>query len=112
MFVEESQLEVHIKHHESYTPRTGKHKCNICQEAFYQRDMLKRHVLSTHNEVSVFKAKGRKKPKPPVEKQLPVDPLVTAPVTLQQQQQQRVIGIDTQQENLNPAEKSEEISLR
>ena len=100
MFVEESQLEVHMKHHESYTPRTGKHKCNICQEAFYQRDMLKRHVLSTHNEVSDFKVKGRRKPKP--EK-----PVVSATSHVDR------TASDQQQENLNPADtKTDEVTLR
>jgi len=63
LFVEESQLDVHAKHHENYTPRTGKHKCTICGEAFYQKDMLKKHVLSTHNQVTAFKSRMSKKKK-------------------------------------------------
>ena len=59
LFVEEQQLDVHFKHHENYTPRTGKHKCHLCKEAFFQKDMLKRHVLSTHNEVSSFRSRGK-----------------------------------------------------
>ena len=39
--------------------RSGKHKCHICQEAFYQKDMLKRHVLSLHNEVTSFRGRGK-----------------------------------------------------
>ena len=50
---------MHFKHHENYTPRTGKHKCHLCKEAFFQKDMLKRHVLSTHNEVSSFRSRGK-----------------------------------------------------
>ena len=61
LFVEEQQLDVHFKHHENYTPRAGKHKCHLCSEAFYQKDMLKRHVLSFHEEVSNFKSRKRKK---------------------------------------------------
>ena len=63
LFVEENQLDVHFKHHENYTPRSGKHKCHVCHEAFYQKDMLKRHVLSLHNEVSSFRgSRGSKQP--------------------------------------------------
>ena len=40
--------------------RIGKHKCIICEEAFYQKDMLKRHVLSFHNEVTSFRGRGIK----------------------------------------------------
>ena len=57
LFVEENQLDVHFKHHENYTPRAGKHKCHLCKEAFFQRDMLKRHVLSFHNEVTSFRSR-------------------------------------------------------
>jgi hypothetical protein len=39
--------------------RTGKHRCHICQEAFYQKDMLKRHVLSLHDEVTSFRGRGK-----------------------------------------------------
>ena len=60
LFVEETQLDVHFKHHENYTPRSGKHKCHICNEAFYQKDMLKRHVLSLHDEVTSFRARRGK----------------------------------------------------
>lgn len=63
LFVEEQQLDVHFKHHENYTPRSGKHRCHICQEAFYQKDMLKRHVLSFHDEVSSFRGRGKGKNK-------------------------------------------------
>lgn len=59
LFVEEQQLDVHFKHHENYTPRSGKHKCHICNEAFFQKDMLKRHVLSLHNEVTSFRSRGK-----------------------------------------------------
>ena len=38
--------------------RIGKHKCIICGEAFYQKDMLKRHVLSFHNEVTSFRGRS------------------------------------------------------
>ena len=58
LFVEEQQLDVHFKHHENYTPRTGKHKCHLCKEAFFQKDMLKRHVLSFHNEVTSFRGRS------------------------------------------------------
>lgn len=61
LFVEEQQLDVHFKHHENYTPRQGKHKCHLCSEAFYQKDMLKKHVLSFHDEVSTFRSRGGKK---------------------------------------------------
>ena len=61
LFVEEQQLDVHFKHHENYTPRQGKHKCHLCSEAFYQKDMLKKHVLSFHDEVTTFRARGGKK---------------------------------------------------
>ena len=86
-----------MKHHESYTARPGKHKCNICQEAFYQRDMLKRHVLSTHNEVSDFKPKGRKRPK--IKKESDVTDPGTSIVS-------QTSSGDQQQENLNPADLS------
>ena len=48
LFIEESQLEIHIKHHENYTPRKGKYTCDICAEGFYQINMLKKHLLSSH----------------------------------------------------------------
>ncbi|QQP35617.1 Uncharacterized protein FKW44_023892 [Caligus rogercresseyi] len=32
LFVEDTQLEVHLKHHETYTPRRGKYVCDICNE--------------------------------------------------------------------------------
>ena len=63
MFVEEQQLDVHFKHHENYTPRVGKHRCHICNEAFYQRDMLKKHVLSFHDEVASYSRGGGKRGK-------------------------------------------------
>ncbi len=63
MFVEEQQLDVHFKHHENYTPRVGKHRCHLCNEAFYQRDMLKKHVLSFHDEVSSYVKGGGKRGK-------------------------------------------------
>ena len=59
LFVEEQQLDVHFKHHEHYTPRKGKHRCHICGEAFYQKDMLKRHVLSLHEQVTSFRGRNR-----------------------------------------------------
>ena len=67
LFVEEQQLDVHFKHHENYTPRSGKHKCHICKEAFFQKDMLKKHVLSFHNEVSSFRSRGKVAKKPKIE---------------------------------------------
>ena len=88
LFVEEQQLDVHFKHHETYTPRAGKHKCQLCSEAFYQKDMLKRHVLSFHEDVSTFfrgkKSKTQNKKRPNLTPNLvKYDPNLTlAPGTL------------------------------
>ena len=60
MFVEEEQLDVHYKHHYKYTARVGKQKCHLCNKTFYQKEMLKKHILSYHKEVSTFLHKGRK----------------------------------------------------
>nr|XP_040577895.1 PR domain zinc finger protein 15-like [Lepeophtheirus salmonis] len=62
LFVEETQLEVHLKHHETYTPRRGKYVCDICNEDFYQTLMLKKHLLACHpdkDEASILSRKGQ-----------------------------------------------------
>ena len=59
LFVEEKQLDTHFKHHENFTPRSGKHKCHLCKETFLQKIMLKKHILRTHKEATSVNKKKK-----------------------------------------------------
>ena len=48
LFMEQVQIEAHLKHHRNYVPTNGVFECKCCPETFTRKEHLDKHILTFH----------------------------------------------------------------
>ena len=48
LFMEQVQIEAHLKHHRNYVPTNGVFECTCCPDSFTRKEQLDQHTLTTH----------------------------------------------------------------
>ena len=58
LFMEQVQIEAHLKHHRNYVPTNGVFECTCCPESFTRKEQLDQHTLATHTTEGVMRSAG------------------------------------------------------